>query len=400
MQCATLFLGRSKQAMLSVHIWDSGGPRVTQSCKRLLEVIASQSHRFSTCELSSSSPSFWSYWSSPAPNLRELTVQGQGVQISPIFSGQVPRLESITSFYHTPWWLGNYTALRQADLRNNGRQISLTSLLSALRECITLEKLSLHGYASLSRGAPRPISLPHLVKIDLFSSDAGLILEHLKTPSLTGPVIIFDSNPSLDILHSLPRTRDEMPYLQGIVKLYFVLNSYSTQYHVSGYREDGTLALYIGVCGVEQWFRWRWARASIEAVASFPYFSTICNLVFSTDTFDVPWHIWLPNLGHLGELTVTCPRSDGLLVSLLGTSPRDGLPICPSLRSLALYRRNISAALNHVGLMGLLVSRYRAGRPLRKLKLHKDEWNSIQQLSNSWAALPQSQCTCFRQRNA
>ena len=336
-QCATVFLGRSKQAMLSVHIWDSGSPRVTQSCKEFLRVIAGQSHRFSTCELSSSSPSFWGYWSSPAPNLCELTVQGHGVETSPIFSRQVPRLESITSFHYTPWRLGNYTALRQADLWNNGRQISLTSLLGALRGCQTLEKLSLHGYSSLSRGVPRPVSLPHLVKIDLFSSDAGLILEHLETPSLAGPVIIFDSNPGRDILRSLPRTRGEMPYLHGIVKLYFVLNSYSTQYHVAGYREDGTLALYIGVSGVEQWFRWRWARASIEAVASFPHFSTIRNLVFSTDTFDVPWHKWLPNLGHLCELTVTCPRSDGLLVSLLGTSLRDGLPICPSLSTLALY---------------------------------------------------------------
>ena len=123
-ECATLFLGRSKQAMLSVHIWDSVNPRsdpgITRSCKELIRAIAGQSHRFSTCDLSSPSPRFWSHWSSPAPNLRKLTVRGYGGKFSPIFHGQAPRLESITSFYHAPWPLGNYITLMRADLRNHG----------------------------------------------------------------------------------------------------------------------------------------------------------------------------------------------------------------------------------------------------------------------------------------
>ena len=405
-QCATLFFGRTKEAMLSVYIWDSGNSRnseISSACKGLLGRIASQSHRLSTCELSSPSPEFWSHWSSPAPNLRSLTVQGYGVKLSPIFCDQIPRLESITLLNYTPGPLGTYAALRHADLRNHNhnRNISLTSLLDALRGCEKLERLALHGYSRLRHEAPHPaiVTLPLLFKFDLFSSDSALILEHLDTPSLMGPVIIFDSSPGDDILHALPRTQRRSPYLQGIMKLQVVLNSSSAQYYVAGYREDGSIALYIGVCGVGHWFRWTWAGASITAVASFVHFSTIRDLVFTTDALVVPWDLWLSNLDHLRELTVSCPRSEGLLVSLLGTSPENGLPPCSLLRSLAIYRCGRCAVVDHVGLMEFVASRYRAGRPLRELKLHKDEWDWIQLLDKSWVALAQLQCTCFEWGN-
>ena len=404
-QCATLFLGRSKEAMLSVYIWSSGSSRnseISPDCKGLLGAIASQSHRLSTCELSSPSPEFWSYWSSPAPNLRNLTVQGYGAKVSPIFCSQIPGLQSITLLNYVPGPLGNYTTLRHADLRNHNRNVSLTSLLDALRGCEKLERLALHGYGHLRHEAPHPaiVSLPLLFKFDLFSSDSALILEHLDTPSLTGPVIIFNSSPGDHILHALPRTQSRSPYLQGITKLQVVLNSSSAQYYVAGYREDGSIALYIGVCGVGHWFRWTWAGASIAAVASFVHFSTIRDLVFTTDAVVIPWDLWLSNLDHLRELTVSCPRSEGLLVSLLGASPEDGPPPCSSLRSLAIYRCGRCAVVDHVGLMGFVVSRYRAGRPLRELRLHKDEWDWIQLLDKSWVALAQLQCTCFERGNA
>ena len=118
--------------------------------------------------------------------------------------------------------------------------------------------------------------------------------------------------------------------------------------------------------------------------------------MFTTDTFVVPWDLWLSKLGHLRELTVSCPRSEGLIISLLGDSPSNGLQLCSSLRSLALYRCGRCAVVDHVGLMGLVVARYRAGRPLRRLKLHKDEWDWIQLLDKSWVTLAESQCTCFQ----
>ena len=390
--------------MLSVYIWDSGHPRdieIPRSSRGLVKAIASQSHRLSTCELSSPSPTFWSHWSFPAPNLRNLTVQGHGTEIPPIFGGRIPRLESITSLSYAAWPLRNYTTLRRAELRNHGRRIPLASLLDALRGCEVLEKLILHGYARLSHETldPVKVSLPRLSKIDLFSSDSALILGHLETPSLTGPVIIFDTNPDLGILHSLPRDQHNAPYLQGIVKLHVVLNAFSSQYHISGYREDGSITLYIAVCGVENWLRWTWVGGSIVNVATFFHFFQIRSLIFATDNSTVPWDLWLPNLEHLRELTVSCPRSESLL-NCLGTPLENGLPLCPSLQGFALYRCGRCAVVDHVGLMGFVMSRYRTGRPLRSLKLHKDEWDWIQELDNTWVVLAQSQCTYSRQRNA
>ena len=365
-------------------------------------MIVIQSHRLSSCEFSSPYTDFWSYWSLPAPNLRKLVVHGRGVGASPMFSGSLPRLETLTSTFYVPWLLGNYNSLKQADLCNHGQhRITITMLLNALRGCETLEKLSLHGYARLDNGTPRSstVSLPRLSELELFSSDSALILEHLQTPSLTGPVVIFDSNPKDHILRSLPRVQRYVPYLEGITKLSIVLNSHTMQFSLTGYREDGIVALYIGACGVENWYRWTWVRASIQAVALFAHFSGIRNLMLSTDAPIVPWNLWLPNLNNVVELAISCPRSEILLLDLQATSPGDGLLPCPSLESLALYRCGERAVVDHTRLMGFVISRYRAGRPLRKLKLHNDDWDWIQQLDKSWVALAQSQCACMNREN-
>lgn len=396
-ECATLFFGHSKEALLSVHIWDSGKTREPSST-HLLGKIASQNHRISICELSSPSPGFWEYWSLPAPNLRKLTIQSHGTETPPTFRGETPLLETFTALYNTPWPLGKYTTLRRVELRNHNRSVTLGTLLDVLRGCELLEKLTLHGYARLGQNnsQPAPLSLPRLRQADFFACDSALIIGHLDAPSLTGPVIIFDSSPHRNILCSLPEPKHATPYLQGITKLHLVLNSYSAQYYIAGYRDDGLVAFYLGVQGVGHWLRWAWVQDSIEVVASSAHFSDIRNLTFSTDNFVVPWNLWLPNLSRVRELTVSCPRSEGLLAALLETPLEDGLPLCPLLSALALHRCGRHAVVDHVGLMELVLARYRIRRPLRRLKLHRDEWDWIRELDRSWVALVQSQCTFFQ----
>ena len=398
-QCAALFLVRSKEALLSVHIVGTGYPKdceTAQSCRGLIKAIARQSHRFSTCEFSSTSHSFWNHWSFPAPNLRKLTVQGYRTGAPPIFCGQVPSLESVTLLQYSPWPLGNYLSLRRADLQNRSRNVSLASLLDVLRGCEALEELTLYGYSRLTNDVPHPapVHLPRLFKLIFSSCQSALILEHLETPSLEGSVTIFDMNPGQDILHSLPRDQSKAPpCLRKITELRIVLRSYSSQYHITGYGEDGSAALYIAVCGVDHWFRWTWVRASIEAISSFTHFSRTRNLTLSTDTPFISWHSWLPNLSHLRELTVSCPRSEDLLHGLLEYSLQTGLPLCPSLQNLGLHQCGGRAVIDHTSLIKLVMSRYKAGRPLRQLNLQKDEWDWIQQLDGSWVALAKSQGT-------
>jgi hypothetical protein len=201
MRGAALFLSRSKGATLSIHIWDpprpTGDPEVAEASKELLEAISSQSHRILLCELSSSSPDFWRNWTLPAPNLRKLVVKGCCTETPPVFGGIAPRLETFTSLHYTPWPLGNYAALRKAELQNCDHHATLATLLDALQGCEALEKLTLHGYARLGHGMPEPtpILLPRLHKIDLFSCDSALILEYLDASSLTGPVVISNTTP-------------------------------------------------------------------------------------------------------------------------------------------------------------------------------------------------------------
>ena len=397
-RCARLFLRRSKAAMLSVHIWDAGSTgdlETAQASRKLLELIVSQTHRILSCELSSTSPEFWRYWIHPAPNLRRLVTKGQGPEIPPIFNEEIPRLETFTTHYYVPWPLGVYASLREVDLWNNNQTVTLLSLLDGLRGCKNLERLTLHGYTCLDRGGPPPatVSLPCLRQLDIFSSDSALILEHLDAPSLTGPVIIFDTNPHHHILSSLPRTQFNPPYLQGITKLHVVLNTRSAQHYVAGFREDGGTAFYFGACGIGHWLRWSWVRTSIEAVAACAHFFQIGSLVFATDTPDVPWDLWLPNLDCVGELTIACPQSEALLAALIVHPPPNESPLCPSLHSIALQRCGRYAAVDHAHLMSLVLSRYRAERPIRRIKLQKDEWDRIQQLNGSWRRLVRSQST-------
>jgi hypothetical protein len=399
-KCATLFLARSKGALLSVHIFDSGNRRHPSS-EHLLKMVASQSYRISGCELSSPSPEFWKNWSLPAPNLRKLTTNGHGTRIPPAFHGETPRLEVLTSLYHNPWPLGNYAFLKWAELRNHNHFVTLGSLLDALRGCGLLEKLILHGYSRLGNAdrAPATLSLPRLGQLDLFSSDSALILGHLDAPTLKGPLIIFDSNPQQHILCSLPEPRHDTPYLQGITKLHAVLSSHSAQYYVVGYRGDGPPAFYVGVCGVGHWVRWTWVYESIKALATFTHFSDIRSLILSTDAPSVPWQMWLPNLSRVRELTVSCPRSEGLLTTLLRAPPEGGLPFCPSLSSLALFRCGRCAVVDHVSLMEFVLTRCRMRRPLRRLKLHRDDWDWIRELDRMWIALAQTECMSFRSRS-
>ena len=121
----------------------------------------------------------------------------------------------------------------------------------------------------------------------------------------------------------------------------------------------------------------------------------IHTLVLITDSVEVPWTMWLPNLSHIRKLSISCPRSEGVLRALLATSPEDGLPFCPSLNSLAIYRCGKHALVDHVGLMKFVLYRYRVERPLRKLMLHQDDWEWIQQLNESWSFLTEYQCKHF-----
>ena len=393
-QCAQLFLDRSKEAALSVYIWNSKpaeNPEIARSSDKLLQSISAQSHRIYTCHLSSHFPNFWRYWASPAPNLRKLLVQGHGPRAPPAFRGEFPRLKAITLHFCSTWPLGNYTTLTHAELRNHNLRATLESLLNTLTGCTALESVILEKYMNLERGFPHltPIILPRLQKIDFVSSDSALILEHLNAPSLRGPVAIYDQNPQQDILRSLPIPQRDTLYFQGITSLVVCLNMDSSYNFVAGLRGEGSTALYVGAYSVPRSAKSNWIRLSFASVASFPPFSKIRTLTLVTDVLAMPWESWFPNLNFVEELSVSCPRLDILLAALLDPFPDTKLP---SLRRLALRRLGTCAIMDHANLMEFVLYRYRAAHPIRQLRLDREEWGWIQSLDETWVLLVQSQC--------
>ena len=216
----------------------------------------------------------------------------------------------------------------------------------------------------------------------------GTTISDLDAPSLEGPVIIFDSNPHRDILHSLPSTPRDMPYLQGITSLVVEidLNTRFSYHYVAGFRRGGSTAFYVGVYGVPNW---SWTQLSFAAVASFAPFSNIRALTLVTDKLVVPWELWLPNLSRVEELSVSCPKFDTFFATLLNFLPDTRLPL---LYSLTLRRRSGSTIVDHAKLMEFVLHRYRTARPLRQLRLNREDWGWAQRLDETWVLLAQSQC--------
>jgi len=380
--------------MLSVYISDRGTyPIASRYVESVIKKVAAESERIKICDLFSYSPAFWSYWVHPAPNVHQLVLGGgNAVNVNP-FGAKLTQLRSITSLSCGLWPLGESQHLTSAQIRNDDRPILLNTFLDAFRGCETLESLILHGFNTLlpSDAPPAVLSLPNLQRLHLFSCDSTVLLGHIKFVSLSEPLMIFNSIPYQDILRSIPQSYHSAAFLQNLGKLQVALNARRSQYSVAAYRNDGRLALYIGVSGVAHWLRWGWIRASLDAVARFRPFSTVDALSFATDSLVTSWDTWLVNLPNLEYLNVTCPKPDGLLQALLIPDTKTRLHVCRALRILALHRCEQRTLINYVDLKRLVLSRWAARSPLEQIILHEDEWAYMRYLDTSWIDLVGSQ---------
>jgi hypothetical protein len=393
---AELSLNRSKGSMLSVYIADD---RICQESvanryvEEVIKKVAAASGRISRCELFSSSPAFWGIWVLPAPDIRQLVFGGRILTSTSPLNAELLQLRSSALFSCGLWPLSNSRNLTSAELRSDNHHMSLTALLDAFRGCDALKSLVLHGFQTLEVNDTPPaiVVLPNLRRLGLFSCDSTLLLGHIEVPSLSEPLIIFNPTPYEDIMCSVPPKQQQEPYLRNLRKLQVTLNARRSQYSISAYREDGCLALYIGTAGVPHWLRWRWTRASVDAVARFGPFSTVHALSFSTDSLMTSWPLWFLNLRLLRQLSVACPGPDRLLSSLLIPDPGTGQPPCRALSSLALLRCDPYTWVSCVRLKELVLSRRATGVPLEKLILPEEEWLRMKHLDKAWVGLVEFQ---------
>lgn len=391
-QCAELFLGRTKGCILRIYISAPAlldTPVILIQVHRLLFKISSESHRVRVLDLLATPRTsvLYAYWANPRTNQRWIP---RIDDVTASSCGAFPLVESMR--LSSPSWYPVAPCLKNLDLRSNGNGGSLSSLLHALGGCPALEILTLQGFRRFidedSFQAPAT-TLSKLHRLHIFFCNSAPILAFLQLPSLTHPLVIFDSDPREGLLRCLPQGRPGVPYLEGVSKLNVVLNMRNSQYSVAAYREDGRMKLYLGVSMVSHQFRWQWIRGSMEAVASSDPLSETTAMSITTDVIFTPWSPWLSKMRRLSRLDLCCPDIMGYLGTL--STSVGGSPLCPTLRTLALRRFQRSDELDYACLKACILFRREAGCPLTSVLVPGDEWTRVRARDASWSALVDSQ---------
>ena len=311
------------------------------------------------------------YWADPAINPHWIP----GIRDddpAPSYS-QFPQVESM-KLSSPAWYPGVAPRLKSLDLRIDNSTASLNSLLCTLEDCPVLEFLTLQGYHQFVDEDSPDVSvaaLPNLHRLHLFSCNSVPILASLHLPSLTHPLVIFDSNPRGTILPHLQRHHDTL-YLKGVSKLRVELNMGNSHYSVSVYHDDGRMNLFLGISTVSHLPRERWIHESMEAIMSFSPFSKATSLSITADVDFSSLSPGLSGMRCISRVDLCCPDATGYLDSL--STLVDGLPPCPSLNTLGFQRFRRSCKFDCRSLKACILFRRVAGCPLNSIIIPGCDW--------------------------
>ena len=391
-QCAKLFLGRTKRSALCVYVSAPvlpDTPTNLATIDKLVSDISRESDRVRIFHFSATSWSndLYMYWMDPVETSHQLP--GNTSVKSAALCRPFPQLESMS--LSSPIWYPNIAPrLKDLELRNNGGTASLKLLLCNLGQCPELGSLVLQGYRQfVDEDHSRVVTiLPKLYRLHLFSCTPALILASLHLPSLTHPLIISDSDPHENILCNLPWQHGAR-YLEGVSKLRVVFDAGNSRYSLSAYREDGRMTLYLTSSAVSHLSRFRWIHESIEAITSFGPFSQAMSLSVTADVVCSSWSSWLLKMRHVSRLDLCCADVTGYLTSL--STLVDGSPLCPSLSTLALDGFSSSGAFSYALLKACILFRRAVGCPLTFVIIPGSDLTRVCANDPSWNSLIDSQ---------
>ena len=381
---AELFFERSRSAPLTVYIIDyedqsSMLPRVQSVVAR----IAAASERIAQCVLFANSPTLWSYWTHSAPNAHTIVIGGSGGMDVPLFGTELTQLREFVSFFYPvlpPSGLQHLTFLK---IHNDGKTVSLDSLLDVLRQSINLKILSLGGFGRwlLTNNTPTtPVSLPNARDLTLTSCDSATFLHHTHLPPPAGIYIIGQPRAG-GILSALPEGFSSVAVLPDLDKLSVVFTP-GQPFCVSAGNRTGWKVSIEG-----EGYTRSLVGSSLDAVIQFPPFSTIRTLYFASWATIPGWVQQILNLRCLQNLQVEYTEPDELLVALHSSGTQTGLPALQVLEDLGLHRCYPPGRINPTSLKTLLKSR--RFPQLKTISLHEDVCQEMKGLDvgSTWANL-------------
>ena len=403
--CATIFLQRSKGTSLHVHIWDVFTTRcppllrpTRSALSNLLSLISSQRNRIVFLEVIEPSVGVFDALQGPAENVTKVVIQGRTPRqrLDP-FSGKLPNIRQITLIHPGPCRLRTLTYLTQVTLHSGSRKWTFEGFLDCVDGCSSLRSLSIIRYLDFpdqGKDTTRTVSLPSLTDLHLDTCDTATILDHLKIPATASVSIGIDIEyvPNFNNAFScMPRKTDRINFLRDTRSLTVVFDRSRGDFHISGFKGRTPVFLF-QLRGSLTQLDDGWVHRSLEAATNILPFSQITSLALVADNAHVPWDSWLRQCGRLSALDVRCADTRDL-VAVLNRTQNDN-PLCHTLKELSISSLRDSPWNSYASLLKSTIrSRKRQGSPLSRLAMTVSEWDVIRRIDPSWVELVRRQGT-------
>ena len=270
----------------------------------------------------------------PTNNLTRLTISGHGAEELPlIFGDQMPCLKRLTMSNPSGWCLRMFQDVTRVELFGSGSHIHLSSLTDFLDGATSLGELSLSRFWEFRperQKAPRVIALPSLHDLKFSFCNAPRILDHLNLlPSKRVSILAsYDPN-NRHTIHYLPTTGSFHSLLYNTESLTVTLHATSDEFYLVTCLRNGEPTCFLQIYDNRKRLDEGWFLRSADAIAEFRPFFHVNALNVSVERCAVPWEQWLRQLDRLVSMDVSSVDVGELVLTLSGTHPRHGGPVCP-----------------------------------------------------------------------
>jgi hypothetical protein len=299
-----------------------------------------------------------------------------------MFSGQIPRLESLTLSGFTGCSAGFLRNLKHLALKLPlpHRPIQTTAIVDLLTAAPNVENLSLTSFLFVMDDSPSSFKavLPQLRNLLLRRCDAVLILPHIAVPkgaelhiSVDHRVLGSGIPPHLvdrHILLALPPSLDTHLTLPASPKLVIEVGENLDGFAI-GLTSTGSTKLCLKVSECSGQASLDFVRRSLEAIPSHSYLKTAGNVTISIPPTvpGVVWSTWFKRFALATQLGVRALPAETVVDALMRTD-EDGLPVCPRLKHIVFYSAGLGTELMGSKLISkLFLFRVAIGFPLEKI---------------------------------